>query len=160
MSLSDSGRPLNLQVMKVARTMKGDRIPVIDISSCERGKLEYNIESVGLINAATEKADCDLYWLYYNYYSKNTYVPEEAFEEALYYDMDSILEFKGVDIIYADVSLHLRFLINGMDKGEQHSDCILKKDSSTARAGKRIAIHIEKFKTDDRNELWEYTISM
>lgn len=149
-----------LSITRAMSFMSGDFIPKIDLRSIKYKGVLYDESTLGRIYDAVEDATVGFYSLYKENVSASHYTVEDVFDSLVCCMFESIEAFKQIDVIYGNMTIHLRIVIEGIDERTKHTQTLSKRDFITSRCGSTVVIHLEKFKTDAFNEYWEYYIAM
>lgn len=100
---------------------------------------------------------CDLYR---RNVTKDKYTLEDVFDECVSCELDEIIKMRGIDILYSNMSVHMRVVVDGVDKPTDHHKVISSKNFVVAYEGSTAVIHLERFLLNESDEYWEYYIAL
>lgn len=145
-------------MLAAIRKMSGNRLPIIDLS-----EYEFNDDSSVEFFEATKEAvkvgfedflhTYDMNWREYMFRLEN------IIHYTITHDFEDVFYVKGVDIKYSDITVHFRFVLDGIDTVVAHSNVIATSSYKTKYNHNEVNISFEKYRTSDSDEYWQYTIN-
>lgn len=149
---------MSIAMVNAVRKMSGDKIPVIDLSSYEQNNYcgyeeRYSAQKDALARGFKDFLDT---------YERNRKHTLPAIENVIHYtvvtEFENICSVKGVDVVYKDMTIHMRFILDGVDERIEHKDVIGCNTISGKYNNDDLRIHCTKMEESDNEECWEYVI--
>lgn len=151
---------MNIGILRALRNMSGNTTPTLNLSDMRYNHIEHNQQMIDKISDAITRDFPDFSGLYNYYVNQRNVTAERVFHEALLLNFTEMVKLRGVDIIYSDITIHVKIIIDGVDVKTIHTNLIEREDRIVDYEGSTVIVHFTKFRTDDRNEYWEYYIAM
>lgn len=142
------------------RNMIGDTIPVVNLSGMHYGSIINDSETINEIGGVLSRDFKEFSEIYYERVNPRCYTIEDVFHNAVLKKFDDVGSMRGVDIVYNNIAVHVRIVIDGADKKTMHDSYMEREEHIVSYQGSTVVVHYERFNTDEMNEYREYYIAM
>ena len=149
---------MNFKMLKTLRTMTGNALPAVHIIG-----IGYEDDNRFRVMEATADALSrdyrDFLKIYNMQVNPRCFKLEEIFGRCIVNRFSAVADLRGVDIIYSDMTVKMRIVIDGIDTPTPHSNYLTRSNSIINYNGSTAVVKFERFKTSDAEEYWEYYIT-
>lgn len=142
------------------RIMLGCAVPVINLGDMRYGELKCDKKTVDDIKSHVRRYSPDFYPIYEECFSKKNFTVEDVFNKAVFTKFDKMTNLNAIDVQYANITLHLRIVVDGIDTPTEHGEVIENSRHIVSNNSSTVAIELDKFRLDEKSEYWEYYVTM
>lgn len=110
-----------MSVLSAMRSMLGDAVPTVHINT----ESDSDIGHIGYVELLIESLKIDFGDFIETYKGAayyDTYKLEDVIDKIMHTQIDIVAKYKGIDIVYLDKTIHMRFVIIGEDKVERNGE--------------------------------------
>ncbi len=142
------------------RKMYGEVIYVVNLRGLFYGSVKYDYRTNTIIRNALLNGFRSFIPYYDDHETRDCFTLEDVFHSAILGNFEVVAYTKGIDIIYDNVTVHMRIIVEDRKIRNEHATSIEKCEYITAYQGSTVVVKFDKYQTDDENEWWEYDVIM
>ena len=141
------------------RKMTGERTPVVVIPNIDLKKDSYIKIRQATMDALGNDFE-DFVTTYDEAATEDMFSLEDVIHSVLLNNIGDVAYVSGVKVIYSNRVVNIRFLIAGIDTKIARCDYFSSHDYKAMYNGSEVSVRYEEFKTGEKSEDWEYTITI
>lgn len=149
-----------VHISRISDSSSGNGIGKIKLFGYDFGGLIYSTGLIQRLRRELSNVSQSLMELYMGRASPSLYTIEDVIDSAITGDFTSVYNVRGLDITYSGMTLHIRICVDGEDERTPHNSCEESASFVSSFMGSTITIHREKFMTGNRDEYWEYYVTL
>lgn len=149
-----------MSFLSAIRCIPGDKIPVINLSDMQFENINHSTETVNKIVNAIACESKDFCEVYCERVTDKCYKVEDVFHRAVLFKFDDISNMRGMDVIYEDMTLHIRLIMESVNRREVLYRPIVEENHILTYNGSTVVVHFKKCRIDAHSQYWEYYVAL